>query len=202
MRVILVRHGDAVNSNGKFHGLVDNPLTDEGRKEADEIADTVKQFNPSMIYTSPLSRARETAKIIGSKINVPVQSNKALLPLDLGSFVGKPIEQNLDKVRHYLDNPNERIPNGGTVNQWARQYLPFFEQLHKNKSDQNVVFVTHGRNIILTKAYLKVKGRAPAFDKSVLLNNDKSTEHGGYAVAEPNGNFSIETPKKVMAGQS
>jgi hypothetical protein len=65
-----------------------------------------------------------------------------------------------------------------------------------------VVFVTHGRNIVLTKAHIKTKGRAPAFDKNILLNNEQSTEHGGYAIAEPPDKFSIETPKKVMAGQS
>lgn len=203
MRILLVRHGDAVGTKGKFHGLVDNPLTAKGRVEAASAADKLAEYKPNMIYTSPLSRTRETARILSSELgNVPIKTSNALKPLDLGDFVGKPIDTNLDKVKQYLSNPSKKIPGGGTVKDWANNYLPFLEQFYKNKSDQTIMFVTHGRNILLSNAYLKAGANAPNFDKSVLLDTDKSTEHGGFAVIDPKSGFSIVTPKSVKAGQS
>jgi broad specificity phosphatase PhoE len=201
MRIILARHGDAVNSTGKFHGLKDEPITSKGREETYRLAEQLEQYGATMIYYSPLSRNRDTAKILSEELDIPMRVAPELKPLDSGDFEGKSIKTHLDDFKHYLNNPSEKIPGGQSVNSWARQYLPFFEQYLRNKSDETVIFVTHGRNIILSSAYMKKGNLAPDFDKHVLTDNKITTEHGGYAIA--NGNqFKIIDTKKVAAGLS
>jgi broad specificity phosphatase PhoE len=200
MKVILVRHGDAVAGEGKFHGLVDNPLTDKGKKEVEETAPELKQYNPKAIYSSPMTRAKQTADIIGKHLKLPVQTDNALKPLDLGNFVGKSTDKYTDEVRKYISSPNKKIPGGGTVKGWADKFIPFINKLIFDKSTDSVIVVTHGRNILLTKAELP-SGNNSKYDTNTLLTAGKSTEHGGYAIAEPN-HFEIKTPKTVKAGQS
>jgi len=201
MKIILARHGDAVNSDGKFHGIDDKPLTSEGRSEVYATAKELRQYHPTMIYYCPTQRTRETATILANELNIPRKKSDALLPLDLGTFVGKDSEKFLSAIKHYLTNPEEKIPGGQSVNDWAKQYLPFFEKAFLNKSRDAIIFVTHGRNILLTKAYLSQDKLAPNFDKDVLLDSKTSTEHGGYALVDNKG-FRIMDPKKVIAGQS
>jgi broad specificity phosphatase PhoE len=201
MRIILLRHGDAVNSTGKFHGWIDNPLTSKGAQEANDISEQIRQYNPSKIITSPMSRARDTANIIGSKLGIPVEANNALMPLNLGDYDGKPVESNLDKVRTHFANPNKQFPNGETVNNWAQnRFIPFFNKHLYSKDPGTIAMMTHGRNIILADADIKM-GNNLNFDKKTLLDNKQSTEHGGMAIATPNS-FEILNPKNVQAGQS
>ncbi len=201
MKIILARHGDAVNADGKFHGVSNESLSSEGRSEVYRTAKELKEYNPTMIYYCPTKRCKETAAILATELNLNRRKNDALLPLDPGTFVGKDIHKYLDAFRQYLLHPSEKFPSGQSVNEWAAQYLPFFEKYFKNKSRDTVIFVTHGRNILLTRAYLKSDGVAPAFDKDTLVNNKTTTEHGGWALVD-NGKLEIMTPKPVKAGQS
>jgi probable phosphoglycerate mutase len=204
--VILVRHGDAVNGEGKFHGMIDDKLTPSGIKEAQEIVKRVKVFNPSTIYSSPLSRTTDTANVIGKALNIPVIRNKALLPLDLGAFIRKPTNRkNVEELKYYIAHPNIKIPSGESINHWAQKYVPFFNKYFFNKSPDTVIFVTHGRNILLSEADIK-EGENLKFDNNILLesNKGKSTEHGGIAVADNNASpkFKILDEKKVTPGAS
>jgi alpha-ribazole phosphatase len=204
MKIVLARHGDATNQEGKFHGLIDYPLTEKGRETSYEMARELEKYNPTMIFYSDMSRSKDTAKILHDELNIPMKRAPQLNPLDLGDFVGKSSSgKNLEEVRHYLNNPNEKIPGGQSVNDWAAVYLPFFEKYFQKKGDNDsIIFVTHGRNIIITKAYLHGHGLAPSFDKSVLADNKVSIEHAGHAVAEPPNKFRIIDSASVAAGKS
>ena len=195
MKVILVRHGDAKNQDGVFHGVTNVSLTKEGEDEAYDAAQRVKGLKPSIIYSSPVRRAAQTATIISQVLGIPMRIAEELKPLDLGQFVGKDIEDNLDKVRYYLENQGEKIPKGQSVSDWRNRYAPFFNKFFHNKSDQSVLFATHGRNFILTKSLVKK-------DPSILSNETQSSEHGGIAIATPPNKFEMLDAKSVKPGQS
>jgi len=202
--IYLVRHGDAVGTEGKFHGLKDNPLTKEGVNEAMDIAKTLRETKIPFkkIFSSPLSRTMDTASFISDELGIPIEPRKELLPLDLGAYVGKKISDHEDDVRHYLMHPNERIINGEKVNDWAHRYIPFANKYLYDGTDDHHIFVTHGRNILLTKADMKL-GNNLNYDNKFLAENGTSTKHGGYAVANGDDNsFKIVTPKKTAAGIS
>ena len=67
-RFLLVRHGKTEwNGLSRFQGKSDIPLDDEGKCQAELLAARLKGWEPSGIFSSPLSRARETAEIIASR---------------------------------------------------------------------------------------------------------------------------------------
>ena len=67
-RLILVRHGlSTYNLEGRFQGCCNEPqLTPQGVRQASLAADTLCKLPIHRIISSPLSRARETAEIIGT----------------------------------------------------------------------------------------------------------------------------------------
>jgi broad specificity phosphatase PhoE len=70
--VLLARHGET-NDNlppGRFQGFTDTPLNDTGRRQAGELAEKVAADGIASLWSSDLSRARETAEIVGARIGL------------------------------------------------------------------------------------------------------------------------------------
>ncbi|MFB6212764.1 MAG: histidine phosphatase family protein, partial [Candidatus Magasanikbacteria bacterium] len=59
--VILVRHGeDTDNKNGILNGHRDNNLTNRGIKQALEVGKELRSYDPDIVFSSPLKRAKHT----------------------------------------------------------------------------------------------------------------------------------------------
>ena len=71
--ILLARHGET-NDNVeplRFQGFTDTPLNDTGRRQAHELAEKVAAENAiASLWASDLSRARETAQIVGARIGL------------------------------------------------------------------------------------------------------------------------------------
>jgi broad specificity phosphatase PhoE len=73
MRICMMRHGEALDDiEDCYGGIADFPLTDRGREQAVETARSLAKHSPSAIYSSPLQRAHETARIIASELALGV----------------------------------------------------------------------------------------------------------------------------------
>ena len=73
-RLFLIRHGEIRQHREKiFLGQTDVPLSEKGREQAAQAAETLRQYGAtaSRIYTSDLSRAAETAEIIRRRLDQP-----------------------------------------------------------------------------------------------------------------------------------
>jgi probable phosphoglycerate mutase len=72
--VLLARHGQTVDNVDplRFQGWRDTPLTDTGRRQAYELAGRVAQMPTPVasLWASDLSRAHETAEIVGAAIGL------------------------------------------------------------------------------------------------------------------------------------
>jgi len=93
-RIFLLRHGRSLgNENGFLQGQQDVPLTDEGRNQAQLLAERwyEDQVHFDLILTSPLSRASETAGIIAAKLGCPVENDALLMERNVGNLSGAPV---------------------------------------------------------------------------------------------------------------
>ncbi|TVQ63308.1 MAG: histidine phosphatase family protein [Spirulina sp. DLM2.Bin59] len=65
LRILLVRHGETDwNREGRFQGIQDIPLNDNGRHQASKAADYLKTVQIDAAVSSPMLRPKETAEII------------------------------------------------------------------------------------------------------------------------------------------
>lgn len=86
----LIRHGhtDYV-SQGKLPGWLPGiHLTEHGQSQAERLAEQLREAGLKGVYTSPLDRARETAKPIGKAADLPVSIRPGLGEIDIGSWEG------------------------------------------------------------------------------------------------------------------
>jgi len=67
----LARHGETdANAEGRVQGSIDEPLNERGREQARALAREAETLHLKALYTSHLSRARETADIVGAEVGL------------------------------------------------------------------------------------------------------------------------------------
>lgn len=88
-RLYLVRHAvTAANLEGRRLGSIDEPLSDGGREQALALARRMSALPIDAVWSSPLSRARETAEIVASALAVDVRLEDDLREMALGPWEG------------------------------------------------------------------------------------------------------------------
>jgi 2,3-bisphosphoglycerate-dependent phosphoglycerate mutase len=90
-QITLLRHGESQgNFEGKHQGQADFPLTDRGRDQSKALLDRWKSEAKvfDLVTSSPLARARETAEIIASGLNVPLELDSLWMERDNGLMAG------------------------------------------------------------------------------------------------------------------
>jgi len=89
--IYLVRHGETDwNAAGRWQGQSDVPLNETGREQARFTARKLADKNISVkrVYTSDLSRARETAEIIAKTLGAEVAVKEAFREVCVGDWEG------------------------------------------------------------------------------------------------------------------
>ncbi len=93
-----VRHGVTDwNRQGRFQGLTDIPLNDEGISQAQEAARRLRDVRFDYVVSSPLIRAVKTAEIIADASGKTVVIDAGLIECDFGNFEGRPISEVMDE---------------------------------------------------------------------------------------------------------
>ena len=106
--IIFLRHGESVgNAEARWQGQADYPLTKKGRRQARALAERWQNENRTFdtIITSPLRRASETAKIIASVLNLPLETD----PIWAERFIGEAAGLTTKEVRQRF--PERRFTN-------------------------------------------------------------------------------------------
>ena len=87
-RLILVRHGESTwNAEERLQGQLDPPLSERGREQSRALATVVNGVPDDRVVCSDLTRARETAELIGLR---PARFDPRWREIDVGSWGGKP----------------------------------------------------------------------------------------------------------------
>jgi len=149
-KIFLVRHGqDTDNAAGILNGRRDTELTELGREQAKKVAEKLRDNDLKVIYTSPLKRTYETARIIAIELGIDeVIADEHLIERDFGIMTGKPVAD----IPKYTD----KIISVGPVNYFlevegAEDFPSLFErgrkileEIRQRHQGENVLIVTHG----------------------------------------------------------
>ena len=92
MTILLARHGETDDNIEpiRIQGRIDTPLNDRGRAQAAKLAEKVaSDGDVATLWSSQLSRARETAEIVGRRIGLDVQVDPRLAEGNRGRLEGR-----------------------------------------------------------------------------------------------------------------
>jgi broad specificity phosphatase PhoE len=108
--LLLIRHGETTwNREHRLPGQLPGvALTEEGRRQAASLAEALSEFPISTVVSSPLERARETAKYLTSARNLQLQFEPDLMDTNVGHWSGQIFEDLLKSDpawKAYLQDP-------------------------------------------------------------------------------------------------
>ena len=155
-RLVLVRHGQSLwNLQNRFTGWVDVPLTATGEEEAKRAGERLRGQRFDVAYTSALSRAQETLRLMleTSGIAVPVIRDAALNERDYGDLSGlnkaaTAERYGAEQVHIWRRSFDIAPPGGESLKDTAERTLPFFERavLEDVRAGRDVLVVAHGNS--------------------------------------------------------
>jgi broad specificity phosphatase PhoE len=155
--VYLARHGESDwNAAGRFQGHADRPLTPEGRRQAEALADELAgTADLRAIYSSPLRRALETAALIGARIGLEPVPVRELQEVDVGGWAGlsrAEVEaRHPDAFRRWLAG-GEGWEDGETYAAMSDRVLAAVVRTAAAHPDEEILLVSHGGPIRAVQA--------------------------------------------------
>jgi alpha-ribazole phosphatase len=149
-RFILVRHGETDwNLEGRWQGQAEVPLNGRGREQAAQIAHALSAESISAIYSSDLSRARETAQVIADSVGLEVQVDPRLREIHQGEWQGLLIAEiearYAQEFERRKENPLLVAPPGGeTASEVMERVVSAVREIGQRYDSQTVAIVSHG----------------------------------------------------------
>lgn len=153
MKIFLIRHGETPwNKAQRCQGLTDIELNDTGLEQAYSLARTLKDEEIKAVYSSPLKRALETARIIADVHGLEVEIEPNLRELNQGELEGLTYLQLLNDHREFLqewiENPDAiRMPQGESLTELQERAWDVISRLGLRHRQDNVVVVSHNFTI-------------------------------------------------------
>jgi broad specificity phosphatase PhoE len=148
-RLYLVRHGaTARTEEDRFSGIAGVDLSDEGRRQVRRLAERLAGESIAAAYTSPLSRAVETAEILCEPHRLTPATCDGLQEISHGHWEGltrTEVEARFgDEYRLWESDPFTFAPRGGEsgVSVLARA-LPVIREMVAAHTGRDILLVSH-----------------------------------------------------------
>ena len=176
-RIGFIRHGStAWNKAGRAQGHTNIPLDAEGLNQAQRLAERLSKEKWDVIYSSDLTRTRQTAEAVHKKLgDKPIFFDERLREAGGGLIEGTTEAERIEKWGSDWRNLDLKRETKEDV---EARGLPAIEEMLKKHPDQNILIVSHGAfNRHLLNKLVPVKdGHGPLNNTSVtkiLLTADK-----------------------------
>lgn len=152
------RHADTVDDEqGKVSGPNDNPISKEGRKDANDLAEEVKDKGVTKVITSDLERANQTGEIVADKTGAEIEHRPELNTWDIGDFDKASDEEFKKAQKYFVDNPNAKEFEGKKINESFNEYKDRVIKARTELQNEpaSTLVVNHSNNMMLWDAYKK-----------------------------------------------
>ena len=149
VRIIFVRHAESLwNPIGRYQGRLDPELSERGHNQAKLIANALKKYNPTVLYSSPLKRTYQTAEYISKELNLPIIKNEDIIEIDHGDWSGLLVEEVKEKYpemfRQWLFEPHlVKFPNGESLEDVFDRVKKFLKYASEKHENDTIVVVSH-----------------------------------------------------------
>jgi len=180
-KYFLLRHGqtifqqkniDKIYSDDEYLSL---EITREGKEKIKERAQELKAKNIDLIFSSPLLRAKQTARIVSEILNLGVEYDDRLVDMKMGELAGKPTsaydEFFLEKKLGLVQRPKGG-ENWVDILSRMENFIADIEAKYRNK---NILVISHGEPLWLLSAHFKGAKTADEF-----LATRRTKENNSY----------------------
>jgi broad specificity phosphatase PhoE len=204
--IFLVRHAT--------HGLLGRvlagrlpgvPLDEDGRLQAERLAERLSRETISLLQTSPLERARETAAAIGTRLGLVPESVEAISEIDYGAWTGRSFDElgdDLEWTAWTRSKATLRPPGGEALLDVQHRVVSHLQTLMQQLRNAAAVLVSHGDVIKVALAYylgLSVEAIA-RFEVSPASVSTLAIGDWGAKVLAINEVPSSISPQRLRAG--
>ena len=172
----LVRHGESEwNAENRLCGRTDVPLSEGGRRQAKSLAERLKSIPFEALYSSPLERALETARLISESVGLQPAPDQRLVELDYGQWEGRTLaeiaESDPKTLRAWDANPAQVAPPGGESGLEAQQRIVSFLDFLAAKHPQGHVLVVFHKTVCRLVICHVLGMAASEYRRRLVLNN-------------------------------
>ncbi len=147
--VVVVRHGiTAANAAGVLQGHLNSQLSPDGIFQAKQLAPRITTERFDVVYSSDLTRTRQTAEIItGGRDDINfVEELREWHLGELENITYSEARERFPEVMEdfKFDAPDIIIPNGESKKKFYDRIAAFLDQVADRHSGQKILLVTHG----------------------------------------------------------
>lgn len=171
MKIYVVRHCTTEYSAKKIYcGSTDIPLSERGKEEAERLTAIAQTYDFDLVFSSPLLRARETARAIVGKKKIPILYDARLKERDFGDFEETDCAREDGKICRY--NFAKKYPNGESNLQVAARIYAFLDEIKEKYAGKDLFLVSHGSACRIIRTYFT-----------------EMTDEEFYRYSQPNGSI-------------
>lgn len=148
----VIRHGKTDwNNKKKIMGRMDLPLCPEGKKQAYEMKEKLNNNNFDLIICSPLTRAKETAKIINEGKDTEIVYDGRIVERNFANLEGREYLKDNDRIWDININTDDYYIE--TMEEFKDRVFGFMDEISELYSKKEILLVTHGGVTALINCY-------------------------------------------------
>ena len=186
MRLITVRHGrTACNDSGVTQGWSESELSeldDGGLRQAEKVAERLKEEKIDVIYSSDLKRASRTAEEIVKFHDCELIFDERLREQNKGKYQMGPEEELWKDFRESGEGILEWIPEGGeSMGNVKKRVMDFLNEVRGRYKNKTVLVVSHGGALGIISRHFH---NDVVFDGIPDGKSAKLHKHGNTSVSE------------------
>ena len=156
-KFLLIRHATNDTVGKRFAGRQPGiHLNEEGRLQAQKLAEWLAHLPIAAIYSSPLERAIETAEPIAKTLKLKTESADELIEMDFGEWTNRTFDELADDPQFQLFNSFRSctgIPGGELMPEAQIRVIKYLQKLCVTHDQQIIAIVTHSDIIKAVVAY-------------------------------------------------
>ncbi|MHB0978254.1 MAG: class I tRNA ligase family protein [Minisyncoccota bacterium] len=147
-KYFVMRHGGTEGNKKEivsFKNQESDHITEEGKKQAEKSAEDLRGKKIDLIISSPFTRTKETAEVVGKVLGVEVVSDERIIEINPGKYDGGDWNEYHETM--YAAGPdwfNVTMPGGESLSDVRKRMGEFLYDLENKYKDKNILIVTHG----------------------------------------------------------
>jgi probable phosphoglycerate mutase len=173
--LIVIRHGETTwNREKRMQGTTDTVLSDVGRAQAQALGRRLASHGFCALYSSDLSRARDTAQAIAEHTGREVIVDPRLQERRFGIFEGLlaaeiKAQYPDEHARFSSRDPDYEVPGGESARRFTQRCIGCLAEIAGRHPGEQVVVVSHG--LVLDALYRAAHGLEHGAPRPVPLIN-------------------------------